>query len=77
MKRAGVSLFAIMVLMLAMSPATSAAGQHPQIESALVALRDARAHLMEAKHDFHGHRADAVRAIDEAIRQLKICMDSD
>ena len=77
MKRAMVSLFAVVTLMLAMSPASSAAGHHPQIESALVALRDARVHLLEAKHDFHGHRAEAVRAIDEAIRQLKICNEID
>ena len=77
MKRAFVSMFAVIALMIAMSPATMAAGEHPQIEAALGALRDARAHLQEAKHDFHGHRADAIRTIDEAIRQLKICMQYD
>jgi hypothetical protein len=43
---------------------------HPQIARAIDALRDARAYMMNARHDFGGHRADAIRATDEAIRQL-------
>ncbi|HEY1263591.1 MAG TPA: hypothetical protein VGF06_08710 [Terriglobales bacterium] len=77
MKKAVMSLFAVIALMLALSPAMPAREAHPQIRAALQALRDARAHLVEAKHDFHGHRADAVRATDEAIRQLEICMQYD
>jgi hypothetical protein len=77
MKRAITSMLAVLALMLAMSPATSAAGRHPEIEAALGALRDARTHLHEARHDFHGHREDAIRSIDEAIRQLKICVEYD
>ena len=77
MKKAITSLFAVMALMLALSPATSARVEHPEIRQALQALRDARVHIAEAKHDFHGHRADALRATDEAIRQLEICMQYD
>jgi hypothetical protein len=33
-------------------------------------MRDARAYLAAAPHDFGGHKADAIRATDEAIRQL-------
>jgi hypothetical protein len=77
MKRAFTSLVAVIALMLALSPATSAAGNHPEIQAALDALRDARTHLHEAKHDFQGHRVDAIKAIDEAIRQLKVCMQYD
>lgn len=58
-------------------PAASAAAQpepHPEIQNALEALRVAREHLDHARHDFGGHRADALHSIDEAIRQLKICM---
>ncbi len=47
---------------------------HPRIERAIVALRDARAYLAEAPHDFGGHKADALRATDEAIRQLNFAM---
>lgn len=45
---------------------------HPRIAAAIAALRDARAYMVEAPHDFGGHKADAVRATDEAIRQLNL-----
>ena len=47
---------------------------HPRIARAIEALRDARAYLAEAPHDFGGHKADAVRATDEAIRQLNLAL---
>jgi hypothetical protein len=43
---------------------------HPRIAAAITALRDARAYIAEAPHDFGGHRDAAIRATDEAIRQL-------
>jgi hypothetical protein len=30
-----------------------------------------------AAHDFGGHKVEALRATDEAIRQLEICMQYD
>ena len=48
--------------------------RHPEIRDAIAALRRAKAHLENAKRDFGGHRADAVRAIDHAIEQLEICL---
>jgi hypothetical protein len=50
---------------------------HPEIRDALAALRGAREHLNHAAHDYQGHRSDAIRAIDEAIKQLQICMKYD
>jgi len=50
---------------------------HPEIRAALDALRNARAHLEHAAHDFGGHRVDAIKATDEAIRQLEICLKYD
>jgi len=50
---------------------------HPEIADAIAALRRAREHLNHASHDFGGHRVDAIRAIDEALRQLNICMKYD
>jgi hypothetical protein len=47
---------------------------HPQIQAAIYSLQQARLHLMEASHDFGGHRQDAVKSIDSALRQLQICM---
>jgi hypothetical protein len=57
-----------------LSSPSPAAGRHPQIHAALNALQNAKIHLQEAAHDFGGHRVDAIRAIDEASRQLEICL---
>lgn len=43
---------------------------HPRIMRAIEALRDARAYMEAAPHDFGGHKASAIRASDEAIREL-------
>src|ERR1700722_10488820 len=56
------------------APAATPAPPHAEIREALASLRRARMHLQEAKHDFGGHRADALRATDEAIRQLEFCL---
>lgn len=61
----------------AMAPAPAPPEEHPQIRAALAALRDSKAHLEHAAHDFGGHRVDAIKAIDEAIRQLEICLQYD
>ena len=47
---------------------------HPRLGAAITALRDARAYLIEAPHDFGGHKAEALRATDEAIRQLNFAL---
>lgn len=45
---------------------------HPRLVKAIEAMRDARAYMQEAPHDFGGHKAEAIRATDEAIRQLEL-----
>jgi hypothetical protein len=47
---------------------------HPEIRAAINSLQRAKMHLQEAKHDFGGHRVDAIKSIDGAIQQLQICM---
>ena len=47
---------------------------HPRIAKAIAALKDARAYMEEAPHDFGGHKAEAIRASDEAIRQLNFAL---
>jgi len=74
MKHRVMSSLAVIALMLTLSSPSPAAGRHPQIHDAIRALRNAKAHLQEAAHDFGGHRVDAIRAIDEAERQLEICL---
>jgi len=59
-------------------PAASPAPEpHPEIREAIAALQRAREHMGHAAHDFGGHRADALHATDEAIRQLRICLQYD
>lgn len=48
--------------------------RHPRISRAIEALEDARAYMREAAHDFGGHRVEAIRATDEAIRQLRLAL---
>jgi len=77
MKRKFTSMFVILMMVIMLSPALSARERHPQIRAALTALRDARSHLQETAHDFGGHKAEAIRATDEAIHQLEICLRYD
>ena len=44
---------------------------HPHIRGAITELQEARKELQSAAHDFGGHRVEAIRAIDVAIRQLR------
>jgi hypothetical protein len=58
-------------------PAVQAAdekAEYPHIHHALHELREARTELKEAKHDFGGHREKALEAVDEAIKQLDLCL---
>jgi hypothetical protein len=77
MRKKWVAACAMLAMMLVMSPVSIAEPRHPQIRAALESLRNAREHLEHAAHDFGGHRADAIRSIDEAIHQLEICMKYD
>jgi hypothetical protein len=61
-------------------PATATAAPaepHPEIREAIASLRRAKEHMEHAAHDFGGHRVEAIRATDEAIRQLEICLKHD
>jgi Spy/CpxP family protein refolding chaperone len=64
------------------APASAAApapapAPHPEINRALDALRNARAHIKDARHDFGGHRVEALEKVDAAIHQLEICQQYD
>jgi hypothetical protein len=60
-------------------PANAAAApvDHPEIRDAIAALRNARDHLNHAAHDYQGHRSDAIQAIDQALKQLQVCLKYD
>ena len=44
---------------------------HPSIVNAIYSIDDAIAYMKTAPHDFGGHRAAAIAACEEAVRQLK------
>jgi len=56
------------------APSALSAQGHPRIQAAVAALKDARAELAAAPNDFGGHKADAVKAIDNAIKQLNLAL---
>ncbi len=45
--------------------------RHPHIQAAMHELRQAKAELETAAHDFCGHRAQAVQGINQTLRQLQ------
>jgi hypothetical protein len=51
--------------------------RHPHIRAAIRELNEAKRELQSAAHDFGGHRADAVKACDEAIHQLQLALQYD
>lgn len=51
--------------------------QHPRIRAAIKELQEAKKELQEAPHDFGGHRADAVQAVDKALEQLRLALNYD
>ena len=50
---------------------------HPEIWAAIHSLEHAKEHLEHAAHDFHGHRVEAIAAIDGALHQLHDCLEYD
>ena len=51
--------------------------RHPHIRGAIHELQEAKKELQTAAHDFGGHRADALRSVDEAIHQLQLALQYD
>ena len=74
MKHRIMSSLVVIAMMLTLSSPSPAFERHPEIDDALRALHAAKEHLEHAAHDFGGHRVDAIRAIEEADRQLRICL---
>jgi hypothetical protein len=63
--------------LLLASAAAEAQEQHPKIRAAIRALEAAKDDMQHAAHDFGGHRVDALKACDEAIRQLRLALQFD
>ena len=73
-------LFALTIILGLLSvPITAVASydddDQPHMQAALEALQQAKHHLQEAKHDKGGHRAAALKDVDDAIRHVKEGME--
>jgi hypothetical protein len=64
-----------MVGSLALTPRVTE--PHPHMRAAVVELEQARNELRTAAHDFGGHRVQALKAVDAAIKQLKLAQQYD
>ena len=71
----GLLLAAGIIGSLAFTPA--AIEPHPHIKAAVAELAEARKELQTAAHDFGGHRVEAIRAIDVAMKQLRLAQQYD
>jgi hypothetical protein len=58
----------------AVSASALAPHPHHHLHHALWELRDAHKELTEAKHDFGGHRDNALHAVDDAIKQIDLAL---
>jgi len=56
---------------LSLMSSVSAFGNQPHMEAALAALEQAKASLQKATADKGGHRVKAMKAVDDAIAQVK------
>jgi F0F1-type ATP synthase membrane subunit b/b' len=50
---------------------------HPKLQAADEALKDAKEYIEESKSDFHGHKEEALHAIHEARTKISLCADAD
>src|ERR1017187_9099386 len=70
----GVVLGAVLSLGAWTLSAQNERAMHPRIAAAIASLKDARTYLAEAPHDFGGHKAAAIQATDNAIKQLNFAL---
>jgi hypothetical protein len=45
---------------------------HPELHAAMAALERSKKDLEKASSDYGGHKAEAIKSIDEAIKHLKL-----
>jgi hypothetical protein len=70
---------AILYITLLVLGATAgyAAEKYPHIRAALRELDGAKMELRNAAHDFGGHRAAALQAVEEAQKQLNLARNAE
>ena len=48
--------------------------EHPKLREAREHIKEGRRYLDEAKADFHGHKGEAIKWMDEAVHQINLCL---
>jgi hypothetical protein len=51
--------------------------KHPEIDAAIVHLREAKRNLEHAAHDFGGHRVSALKHVNEALEECRLALETD
>ena len=51
--------------------------KHPELHKAMHKLRDAKQTLEKAGHEYGGHKAKAVAAINEALQEVQAALDTE
>ena len=51
--------------------------KHPELHKAIHKLKEAKQDLEKAAHDYGGHKAKAIEAIDHAIEELNAALEYD
>jgi siderophore synthetase component len=69
------TLLIVSAAMLSFTQSTAAGEAHPLIKRALNALQAARTDLLNAAHDYCGHRVEALEATNAAINELQKALD--
>lgn len=57
------------------SPEPPQPRMHERIRAAMTAMQDAQEYMRTAAHDFCGHKVEAMRANEAAMRQLRLAME--
>jgi uncharacterized membrane-anchored protein YhcB (DUF1043 family) len=72
-----ISLLALIVGVALGAGVAMTAERHPEIHAAQRDLREAKAHLERAAHDFGGHRVKAIEHINAALEELEAALQAD
>ena len=70
----GITVGALLMASAWVVSAQNERAMHPRIVAAIAALKDARAYMEAAPHDFGGHKGEAIRSVDTAIRDLNLAL---
>ena len=51
--------------------------KHPEIRAAIRSLERTKVELEHSAHDYGGHRVEALKSVDEALKHLRLALEYD